>query len=277
MLADAAGTPIALPQNNSIEHAALGSALQSNGTPGGYFAGVIDEARVWNVVRTPSEIQANMGKAITSATGLLGRWGLNEGSGTTAGDSAGSAINGTLTNGPLWVTGSSGLGNHAPTVAPAIDQAAPKTNDVLSVTPNGTDADGDPLTYTYQWRKGGVDIGGATGPSAEPFHCRQRRQGRPDLRERSRPRRLHVFRTLVAAPVTILNTAPVVDSVAITVNNPGPTDTLFFTASQHDDDLDATTVSRQWAKNGTDLPGKTGGTLDLARSAFRTATRSPCD
>ena len=37
--------------------------------------------------------------------GLLGRWDLNEGSGSTAADSSGHGITGTLTSGPVWVIG----------------------------------------------------------------------------------------------------------------------------------------------------------------------------
>jgi hypothetical protein len=40
-------------------------------------------------------------------TGLVGRWAFDEGSGTTASDSAGSS-NGTLVSGPTWVTGKIG-------------------------------------------------------------------------------------------------------------------------------------------------------------------------
>jgi hypothetical protein len=42
-------------------------------------------------------------------TGLVGHWKFDEGSGTTAGDSAGSNT-GTLTNGPTWTTGKIGSG-----------------------------------------------------------------------------------------------------------------------------------------------------------------------
>lgn len=90
---------------DSIQHAALGSALNSTGVASGFFHGSLDEARIWNHARSAAEIAANRDAEITSAPGLLGRWGLNEGSGTTAGDSSGSAIHGTLTNGPMWVAG----------------------------------------------------------------------------------------------------------------------------------------------------------------------------
>lgn len=49
-----------------------------------------------------------MTQQITSAAGLVGRWGMNEGSGTIASSSGSAAgVNGTLINTPSWTTGSS--------------------------------------------------------------------------------------------------------------------------------------------------------------------------
>ena len=76
-----------LPQSASTQHASLGSALTSAGTAAGFFKGAIDEARIWNVAKSQAQIQADMPLELTSGTGLLGRWGLNEGSGTTAASS----------------------------------------------------------------------------------------------------------------------------------------------------------------------------------------------
>ncbi len=92
------------PEYDSIQYFGLGTALTSTGAAAGFFAGVMDEARVWNRVLSPAEIQANMNSQVTSAVGLIGRWGLNEGSGTQAGDATTPAENGTLTGGPVWVT-----------------------------------------------------------------------------------------------------------------------------------------------------------------------------
>ena len=97
--------PNATPQFNSIQHAALSAGIGSTGQLAtGFFAGTIDEARVWNVTRTPVEIQSAVRSQLTSGTGLIGRWGMNEGSGTTINSPVGT-VPGTLTNGPLWVDG----------------------------------------------------------------------------------------------------------------------------------------------------------------------------
>src|SRR3989454_8408132 len=76
------------PRSDSIQHAALGSALNSTGVAAGFFAGTLDEARIWNIARAQSAIQATMNSELISPTGgLIGRWGMNEGAGTFVGDS----------------------------------------------------------------------------------------------------------------------------------------------------------------------------------------------
>jgi hypothetical protein len=93
------------PRSDSIQHAALGSALNSSGRPAGYFEGVLDEPRIWNYARTQEQIMSSLDAEIPSATGLLGRWGMTEGTGTIVGDSSGNAIDGTAVSAPAWVTG----------------------------------------------------------------------------------------------------------------------------------------------------------------------------
>ncbi len=93
------------PRSDSIQHAAIGTAMNSTGVADGFFAGVVDEARIWNVARTQSQIQAGRNLEIPSAQGLIGRWGMNEGTGSIVSDSSGSGINGTAVNAPAWVNG----------------------------------------------------------------------------------------------------------------------------------------------------------------------------
>ncbi len=70
----------------------------------GRFQGVLDEARVWGRARTGPEILASKNAELTSGSGLVARWGLNEGSGTSVGDSIATAANGTVTgSGYSWV------------------------------------------------------------------------------------------------------------------------------------------------------------------------------
>ena len=140
------------PEATSIQHAALGTAMTSNGTAAGFFAGVVDEARVWNVVRSGAQILASRDQELTSGSGLIGRWGLNEASGTTATNSVSGGVNGTLVGGPTRVPGFvpiGGGGNSAP-VATADSYSTPRNTTLTVAAPgvlaNDTDADGDPLT-----------------------------------------------------------------------------------------------------------------------------------
>lgn len=93
-----------VPRYDSIQHFGIGTAMNSAGVREGAFAGVIDEPRVWSYARSAAEIMAAKDQEIGAASGLIGRFGLNEGFGSTAASSAGASI-GTLTNGPVWVPG----------------------------------------------------------------------------------------------------------------------------------------------------------------------------
>ena len=147
----AVGQPV---RSDSIGHAALATSLNSTGGTNGFFAGVIDEARIWNVARTGPQIVATKNLELTTGTGLLGRWGLNEGTGTTAGDSIAPLENGTLTNGPLWVSGAPFDSNAAPNlptlVSPADGATGVSTSPTLDVTVS--DPDGGTLGATFYGR-----------------------------------------------------------------------------------------------------------------------------
>src|SRR5215213_7595221 len=127
------------PRSDSIQHAALGTAMTSTGAASGFFQGVIDEARIWNYARTQTQIQATKDLEVSSGNGLLGRWGLNEGGGTTAATSIGS-VKGTLANAG-WVAGDPVSTDTTPPAQPQGLLAVPGDGSVsLSWTPN-SDAD----------------------------------------------------------------------------------------------------------------------------------------
>ena len=72
----------------------------------GFFDGDIDEVRIWDVVRTAQQIDDNYDVSLTgNESGLVSYWKFNEGSGTTAIDSAGSN-DGTIV-GATYTAGSS--------------------------------------------------------------------------------------------------------------------------------------------------------------------------
>jgi fibronectin type 3 domain-containing protein len=140
----------ATPRFDSIQHAALGTAMNSTGVAAGFFQGMLDEPRIWNYARTQNEILDNLHTPIASGNGLIGRWGLDEGVGTLAHDSSGSGVNGTLTNGPTWVDGSTF--NLAPVVNAGPDQTV-VMSDGVDLAGTATD-DGYPIppaALTITW------------------------------------------------------------------------------------------------------------------------------
>jgi hypothetical protein len=61
-------------------------------------------------------------------------------------------------------------------------------------------------------------------------------------------------------------TPPVIDSVTITPTSPKTNDVLSANVVAHQDNGDPLTYAYQWIKNGTDLPGATSQTLNLAQA-----------
>lgn len=92
-------------QSNSFRIGALGDA------PGTFnWNGNVDEVRVWNVVRTASEIRGAMHTTISaSATGLVACFRLDEGTGTSTVDITGN-FTGSFVNSPTWETSTVPLG-----------------------------------------------------------------------------------------------------------------------------------------------------------------------
>ena len=95
---NAGGSPVTIGNTNHIE------------TP---FNGIINEVAIWNEALTSAEITTvyNSGSGFnaavnsgnySSASGLIGYWKINEGTGTTAYDGSGNNISGSLLYGPSW-------------------------------------------------------------------------------------------------------------------------------------------------------------------------------
>ena len=115
---------------------------RTNNPAGKYFEGQIDEVRIWNTVRTQSEIASNLAQTLTGTeTGLAGYWQFNEGSGNSTSDSSTQNNNGLLGSGvagqsPAWT----GQFTNEDT---ALNVSGGPTTGILL---NDSDADGDTLT-----------------------------------------------------------------------------------------------------------------------------------
>ncbi len=79
-----------------------------------YFDGSIDEVRVWNYVRTQTQIEDNRKWELRgNDAGLVGYFQTSAGSGTTLTDHSSNSNDGTLVNSPAWETASQ-LTGYAP-------------------------------------------------------------------------------------------------------------------------------------------------------------------
>jgi LPXTG-site transpeptidase (sortase) family protein len=86
---------------------------------GHYFNGQIDDVRIWNIARSGAQVSGNMNAGLTgNETGLVALYRFGEGTGTSTADDTATAFNGTLTNGPTWV--SSGSSTPCDPTAPAL-------------------------------------------------------------------------------------------------------------------------------------------------------------
>ena len=92
-----------VPQSASIQHASLGTALNSGGAAEGFFEGLIDNARIWNYARDQQDIVDSSGRVLLAAPGLLANWSLNEAYSDTARNTGSGTVDGRLINGAMWV------------------------------------------------------------------------------------------------------------------------------------------------------------------------------
>jgi hypothetical protein len=80
-------------------------------SPSHSLHGEIDEVRIWNDVRTLTEIKDNMFKELNgNENGLVAYYKMTEGSGTTVTDNSSNSNNGTI-SGASWVTSNAPIGN----------------------------------------------------------------------------------------------------------------------------------------------------------------------
>ncbi len=155
------------PQGASIQHASLASALTSTGVAAGFFAGTLDEPRIWNVARSGQGIRDSLGLQIAAAPGLIGRWSLDAIAGTVVANSivgspAGTGVGGaaTATGAPFAIVVNQPPGAPAaPTPANLATQVG--TSPALAVSV--TDPDANALNVSFYGRPVAA-AGGSAGP-----------------------------------------------------------------------------------------------------------------
>lgn len=159
-------------------------------------------------------------------------------------------------NGRLYVAGFSAdllagvrLTNSAPVVdSVALSPASPRTSDVLQSSVAAHDADGDPLTYSYEWLRNGEPIAGATGASLDLSVAGHGDRGdtitvrvtASDGQSTSAP---------ASASVVVADSAPTA-SIVLNVTSPTTNQVITATAMSSDADGDSLTYMFTWRVNG---------------------------
>ncbi|HVN67331.1 MAG TPA: Ig-like domain-containing protein, partial [Candidatus Sulfotelmatobacter sp.] len=158
--------------------------------------------------------------------------------------------------------------NDAPVMTgAAIAPLSPKAGDTLTATGTATDVDSPPasLTYTYQWKKNGANINGAT---AQTFVVNNIAKGDQISVSITPHDESLAGLPMESSQVMLVNAAPVMVSASIDKTAPKIGETLTATGTGSDPDLgDVITYTYQWKKNNQDL-GQTGKTLDLLTGNF---------
>ncbi len=155
----------ATPRNDSIQHFGIGSAFTSTGVAAGFFQGVIDEARVWNVARSLTQINATRSSEITaSTTGLLACYGMNEGTGSSIGGVVSGAPSGTVANTPLWVSGAPAVTDAPPTISLTAPISGSNVIFPASINLAATAADSDGTVAKVEFFNGATKLGESAAP-----------------------------------------------------------------------------------------------------------------
>ena len=180
---------------------------------------------------------------VDPATGVVGRVAVGP-------KPAGLAILGSTTY--VALNGASSvaiLGNNAPVIdSVTIAPASPKTNDTLAATVAARDADGDALTYAYQWTRNGTDIAGATAPTLDLSVAGNGDRGDTIAFRVTVSDATHTT-VATSQPVVVADTAPAL-SVALEPASPTTQTVLVAATSASDADGDNLSFRYVWKVNG---------------------------
>jgi hypothetical protein len=138
----------------------------------------------------------------------------------------------------------------------------PNRESELSVIIQGSDPDGDPVTYRYQWIKNDEDVVGEDKNTLKPKNLRkgdiiQVRIIPSDGKEEGKP--------FLSALVRILNAPPVIEEVWIEPKMPTAKENLRALEKSADADGDSIYFIYQWEKNGVVLLDERKETLEQGR------------
>lgn len=144
-------------RNDSLQHAALATALDSRGRAEGFFEGLLDEVRIWNYARPIQQIRDGMrlqipAASVAAASGLVACWELNDRSGTSVANSVSQSPPGSV-RGTNWhrAEGVKFIGNSVPFTPTLMSPGNSATN--ISTSPDlkvsVADPEADNLIVTW--------------------------------------------------------------------------------------------------------------------------------
>ncbi|MBU4579911.1 fibronectin type III domain-containing protein [Patescibacteria group bacterium] len=155
-----------------------------------------------------------------------------------------------------------GASNSAPvmTAITITPNPAYKSTATLTANPSATDVNSDPITFTYQWKKGGADIAGQVSSTLSNSNFVKGDTITVTVTPNDG--------TINGAPMTsggltIFNSAPVMTAVTITPS-PAYKSTVLLTANPSVTDADGdiiTIYAYQWKKGGVDITVEISSTL----------------
>jgi len=157
----------------------------------------------------------------------------------------------------------------------ALDPDAPATNDRLTATVLGSDADGDALTFTYTWTVDGV-VRRTTTTSATSDGLDLSVAGNGDVGDVISVTVVASDGTLTSAAATanaiVANTPPAV-SVMLDTAAPGKRDVLVATTTAADADADVLTYTYVWRLDGTVVRTETTSAATSALDLRQVSTK----
>ncbi len=171
-----------------------------------------------------------------------------------------------------WTSPSTTVVNALPVVTTAvISPSQPRVTDTFSVAVTSSDADGDPVTYSYQWLEGGLPLAGQTSSTLSGSVV-----SKGDVVSvRITPNDgLDDGVAYDSAEVTVLNSTPTLDD-ALLGPDPAYTDTPITCTATNPQDADGDFVQVQydWTVDGLSAPASTA---TLATNLFHKGDAVVC-
>ena len=159
------------------------------------------------------------------------------------------ASDGSATSDPLTSAAVTVVNSAPAMISATVAPTSPDTDDVLTATGVAQDLDGDPLTYSYQWTKGGADIPGATGATLDLDVSGNGDHGDQIAVRVTASDGSATSVPLTSASVTVVNSAP---SASVTLTPIEPSHKALLTAdvAVSDADLDSVMLTYVWRVEG---------------------------